>query len=90
MRGLDFSYAISSGNELDLDLADYINFLVDDEHTRIIVLLVEGIRRPQALMAAPAPVGQRVDRLLAAAGRGSFSLANLTFTGRPTSAAGLA
>jgi acyl-CoA synthetase (NDP forming) len=52
LRGLDFSYAVSSGNELDLDLADYINFLVEDEHTKIIACLVEGIRRPQALMAA--------------------------------------
>ena len=52
LRGLDFSYAISSGNELDLDLADYINFLVDDEHTKLIVCLVEGVRRPQAFMAA--------------------------------------
>ena len=52
LRGLDFSYAVSSGNELDLDLADYINFLVDDAHTKIIVCLVEGIRRPQAFMAA--------------------------------------
>lgn len=54
LRGLDFSYAISSGNELDLDLADYINFLVEDEHTRIIACLVEGVRRPQAFMAAAA------------------------------------
>jgi acyl-CoA synthetase (NDP forming) len=54
LRGLDFSYAISSGNELDLDLPDYINFLVDDEHTKIIVCLVEGMRRPQAFMAAAA------------------------------------
>jgi acyl-CoA synthetase (NDP forming) len=52
LRGLGFSYAVSSGNELDLDLADYINFLVNDEHTRIIACLVEGIRRPQAFMAA--------------------------------------
>ena len=52
LRGLDFSYAISSGNELDLDLADYINFLVDDAHTKLIVCLVEGVRRPQAFMAA--------------------------------------
>jgi acetyltransferase len=50
-RGLDFSYAVSSGNELDLDLADYINFLVDDEHTKIVACMVEGIRRPQAFMA---------------------------------------
>jgi acetate---CoA ligase (ADP-forming) len=52
LRGLDFSYAVSSGNELDLDLADYINFLVDDEHTKTIVCLVEGVRRPQPFMAA--------------------------------------
>jgi acetyltransferase len=52
LRGLDFSYAVSSGNELDLDLADYISFLVDDEHTNIIACMVEGIRRPQAFMAA--------------------------------------
>jgi acetate---CoA ligase (ADP-forming) len=52
MRGLDFSYAVSSGNELDLDLADYISFMVDDQHTKIIVCLVEGVRRPQAFMAA--------------------------------------
>ncbi len=43
---------MSSGNELDLDLADYINFLVEDPHTKIIACLVEGIRRPQAFMAA--------------------------------------
>ena len=52
VRGLDFSYAVSSGNELDLDLADYINFLVEDEHTKTIACMVEGIRRPQAFMAA--------------------------------------
>jgi acyl-CoA synthetase (NDP forming) len=52
LRGLDFSYAVSSGNELDLDLADYISFMVDDEHTKFIVCLVEGVRRPQAFMAA--------------------------------------
>ena len=52
LRGLDFSYAVSSGNELDLDLADYVNFLVEDAHTKLIACLVEGIRRPQAFMAA--------------------------------------
>ena len=51
VRGLGFSYAVSSGNELDLDLADYINFLVEDEGTRLIACMVEGIRRPDAFMA---------------------------------------
>ena len=51
-RGLGYSYAVSSGNELDLDMADYINFLVDDDHTRLIACMAEGVRRPDALMAA--------------------------------------
>ncbi len=51
-RGLRFSYGITSGNEADLDLADYLNFLVDDPETRIIALFIEGIRRPQAFMHA--------------------------------------
>src|SRR5579871_2356285 len=51
-RGLRFSYVVSSGNEADLELADYLNFLVDDPHTKQIVLFIEGIRRPQAFMHA--------------------------------------
>jgi acetyltransferase len=53
-RGLRFSYVVSSGNEADLDLADYLDFLVDDPHTRQIVVFIEGIRRPQAFMRAAA------------------------------------
>jgi acetyltransferase len=51
-RGLRFSYGISSGNEISFDLADYLNFLVDDPHTKVIALFIEGIRRPDAFMAA--------------------------------------
>jgi acetyltransferase len=51
-RGLRFSYAQSSGNEIGLDLADYINFFVDDPETKIIVLFIEGIRRPEVFKAA--------------------------------------
>jgi acyl-CoA synthetase (NDP forming) len=53
-RGVKFSYMISSGNEINLDLADYVNFLVEDTHTRVISLFIEGIRRPQVFMAAAA------------------------------------
>jgi acyl-CoA synthetase (NDP forming) len=54
LRGLGFSYCVSSGNELDFDLADYLEFLLADTDTKIIVCLVEGIRRPAAFMAAAA------------------------------------
>jgi acyl-CoA synthetase (NDP forming) len=51
-RGVSFNYLISSGNELSVDLADYVNFFAEDDGTRVIALFVEGIRRPQAFMAA--------------------------------------
>lgn len=51
-RGLRYSYGISSGNETDLDLADFLHFLVDDPETKNIIMFVEGIRRPEAFMAA--------------------------------------
>jgi acetate---CoA ligase (ADP-forming) len=53
-RGVKFSYAVSTGNEIDLDIADYLNFFVEDENTKTIVLFLEGIRRPEAFMAAAA------------------------------------
>jgi len=51
-RGLRFSYCITSGNEPDLGLADYLNFVIDDPDTRQVVLFIEGIRRADAFMQA--------------------------------------
>jgi acyl-CoA synthetase (NDP forming) len=53
-RGVKFSYAVSSGNEIDLDLADFLDYLVDDENTKVIALFIEGIRRPEMFMRAAA------------------------------------
>ena len=53
-RGVKFNYMISSGNEMSLDLADYVNYFVEDPHTRVITLFIEGIRRPPIFMAAAA------------------------------------
>jgi acetyltransferase len=50
-RGIGFTYAISSGNEVSLDLVDYLSFLIDDPDTKVITLMVEGIRRPNEFMA---------------------------------------
>jgi acetate---CoA ligase (ADP-forming) len=51
-RGLRFSYCITSGNEPDLSLADYLNFVIADPETRQVVLFIEGIRQPLAFMNA--------------------------------------
>ena len=51
-RGLRYSYCVTSGNEPDLGLEDYLNFVLDDPHTKMVVLFIEGIRRPEAFMHA--------------------------------------
>ena len=51
-RGLRFSYGISTGNEPDIGLEDFLNYVVDDPETRQIVMFIEGIRKPDAFMAA--------------------------------------
>jgi acetyltransferase len=50
-RGIGFTYAVSSGNEISLDLVDYLSFMVDDPATKVILLMAEGIRRPNEFMA---------------------------------------
>ncbi|MFY2029283.1 acetate--CoA ligase family protein [Achromobacter xylosoxidans] len=51
-RGIGFSKLISTSNEVDLDLADFIGALADDPATRVIALYVETIRHPAAFRAA--------------------------------------
>src|ERR1700722_20176255 len=51
-RGVPLSYVISTGNEAGLETTDFLEFLVDDRATRVIVAYCEEIRRPQAFLAA--------------------------------------
>jgi len=51
-RDIPLSYVISTGNEAGLETTDFLEFLVDDRATRVIVAYCEEIRRPQAFLAA--------------------------------------
>ncbi len=51
-RGIPLSYVISTGNEAGLDSTDFLDFLVDDRSTHVIVAYCEEIRRPQTFLAA--------------------------------------
>jgi acetate---CoA ligase (ADP-forming) len=42
--GLSFSYVISSGNEVDLSTAHYLEYMVRDPNTQMVMLLCETIR----------------------------------------------
>ncbi|MBS0338926.1 MAG: acetate--CoA ligase family protein [Proteobacteria bacterium] len=51
-RGIGLSKLISTSNEVDLELSDFIDALVDDEATRVIALYVEAVRHPEKFRAA--------------------------------------
>lgn len=43
-RGAGFSKYVSSGNEADLTIEDYLEYLAEDEQTKVICAYIEGIR----------------------------------------------
>jgi acetyltransferase len=43
-RGIGFRYVVSTGNEADLDLTDFVEFLLEDPEVKSIALMVEGLR----------------------------------------------
>jgi len=51
-RDLGFSYWISIGNEVDLDFADCVSYLAQDENTRIILGYLESLRDGRKLQKA--------------------------------------
>jgi acyl-CoA synthetase (NDP forming) len=51
-RGVGLSKLVSTSNEVDLDLADFVDYLADDEATKVIALYVESIRNPDTFRAA--------------------------------------
>ena len=50
--GIGLAKLVSTSNEADLGLADFVDYLTDDPHTTVILLYVESIRRPQQFRAA--------------------------------------
>lgn len=51
-RGIGLSKLISTSNEVDLELADFIDHLADDPATDVIALYVETVRHPEKFRAA--------------------------------------
>ncbi|WP_213939258.1 acetate--CoA ligase family protein [Pseudomonas sp. dw_612] len=51
-RGIGLSKLISTSNEADLDLADFVDYLVDDDATSVIALYMEGLRNPEKFRQA--------------------------------------
>jgi len=50
---LGFSYMVSNGNEMDVDLCDFTEFFLEDERTRVAAVLMEGLKNgPRFLQLA--------------------------------------
>lgn len=52
IRRFGFSHVVSSGNEAVLAAADYLEYLADDPHTKIIGIFIETVRQPERFAAA--------------------------------------
>ncbi|AOB32528.1 6-carboxyhexanoate--CoA ligase [Bordetella sp. H567] len=50
--GLGFSKLVSTGNEVDLEAADFVDHLADDPATQVIALYMEGLRNPEKFRRA--------------------------------------
>lgn len=57
--GIGLSKLVSTSNEADLDIADFMEFLVDDDATSVIALYIEAVRHPQRFLAAALRAGEK-------------------------------
>ncbi len=57
--GLGFSYVISTGNEADLNMADFLDYMVEDPHTDAVMLFCEAVRNGPDFVNALAKARQR-------------------------------
>ncbi|MFA5431737.1 MAG: CoA-binding protein [Candidatus Paceibacterota bacterium] len=55
---LGFSKIVSYGNEADLDLADFVNYLKTDEETKVIAIYFEGIKDGRKFMRIASEVSK--------------------------------
>lgn len=58
-HGLGLSKLIATGNEADVDVCDAIEYLLEDEQTRIVALYLESVRRPHQFRAMAAAAADR-------------------------------
>ncbi len=52
IRRFGYSHLVSSGNEAVVAMADYLEYLIDDETTKVIALFVETVRDTDRFVAA--------------------------------------
>lgn len=51
-RGIGFSHYLAAGNSCDVDVCDFISYLAEDEDTKAIVCLLEGVKDGDRFLSA--------------------------------------
>jgi acyl-CoA synthetase (NDP forming) len=78
-RGCGLSSFISAGNQADLDVADYLEYLADDPETKVVVMYVEGLRDGKKLFNAGKKIAGRKPVIIYKAGKNQ-SVARVTLS----------
>ena len=69
-KGLSASYVVSTGNELDLDVTEIVDYLISDPLTSVAALFVEGLKdAPRFIDVAERALGLRKPLVMAKVGR---------------------
>ena len=50
--GLGYSHVISTGNEADLEASDFIDYLLDEPHVRVVACFIEGLKDGRKFLEA--------------------------------------
>ena len=51
-RGIGFSHYLAAGNSCDVDVCDFVSYLAEDDDTRSIICLLEGVKDGDRFLAA--------------------------------------
>jgi acyl-CoA synthetase (NDP forming) len=69
LRGFGCSLCISSGNEADVHSEDYLEYLAEDPHTKVILSYIEGFKDGTRFFRAAKEVSQKKPIVMVKAGR---------------------
>ena len=69
-KGYGFNTFLSVGNQADLSMADYIEYLGEDDRTKVIVLYIEGLKQGQRFLENARKVIQKKPIIVYKSGSG--------------------